>query len=137
MENKKKKSFLKEYLITSAISLVVGIGLFLLFYFAIDNGGFVGAIDGTGITGAILISIGLLIYISREGFFDIFAYGFKQAGSMIFGKKGNENNDFPKYLEDKRVERETKSKYFLFIIIVGLLFILVFAVLEIIFHSQY
>lgn len=137
MEKEKKKSFLKEYLITAGITLVIGVGLFFLFFFVVDNGGFVGAIDGTGITGLILISIGLLIFVSRQGFFDIFSYGFKQMGSMMFSRKPNENNDFAKYQQDKRISREKKSKYYLVIVAVGVLFVTAFIIIKLIFDSLY
>ena len=137
MEQIEKKSFLKEYLITILISFVIGIGLFFLFFFLVDNGGLVGAIDGTGITGLILICVGLLIYISREGFFDILSYGFKQFGSMLFARKANQNNDFASYKNERNVERQSKSKYYLFVMLTGLIFETAFLVLEIIYHSMF
>lgn len=129
-QNSKRKSF-KEYLITSIISFVIGVGIFLLVYF-IRGKGLVGASDGCLLSAAILISACGLIYVTREGFFDIFAYGFKQLGSMIFSKKANANNDFPGYKEEKRIFRQNKTRYYLFIGLVGLVFVTAFIIIKII-----
>lgn len=80
--------------------------------------------DGFAFGAVILISFSVLIWISNEGFFDLAAYGFKQFGNMLFSKKPNVYNDYAGYKSYKREIRENKPKYFLSVLIVGLLFLL-------------
>lgn len=119
-ENKQiqKKKFTKTYVITSIISAVIGFGIFSIFVFAFKNpisDGFLGA-------GVILMSAGALCWIAHEGFFDFASYGFKQLGSMIFSKEANQHNSYEEYQVQKREIRKDSSKYFVVIMIVGLLY---------------
>lgn len=130
------KKFWKIYVIWAAISLVAGTGIFLGFYFG-QEASIRGALNGTSFSGIILLGIAGLCFVAREGFFDIFAYGFKQMGAMIFTKDPNSLKDFPGYKEDKRNIRKFGSKYYVIIALAGLLFITAFIILRIIFSSSY
>ncbi|MCQ3035473.1 MAG: DUF3899 domain-containing protein [Bacilli bacterium] len=135
MENEKKKSNWKIYLITTLISLAVGAGIFCLYFFT-NKRILLEACNGTAISGIVLICIAGLIFVAREGFFDFAAYGFKQFGTMLFAKDANKYNDYASYRQEKNVAREKRSKYYLFIALAGLLFVTAFIVLRII-YTQY
>ena len=124
------KKFFKQYLIALIVSLLVGLGIFFLFWFALRKG----PINASSIAGLILLAIGGLMFVTYEGFFDVFSYGIKQTFSSIFGKKANENNDFPGYKEQKNAKRESEAKIYICILISGCFFMLLFLVLKIIFQ---
>ena len=121
MENKKFN--IKPYIIAGAISLVVGAVIFLLFFFLKDRSLRV-AIDGASYAGIILITISLLIIVTRFGFFDIFSYGFKQLGASMFNKNASKYNDFPGYKQQINSIRVKRPKYYFSILLIGLLFII-------------
>ena len=129
------KKFYKAYLIALAVSLVVGLIPFLLVFFN-REGGIFGAAEGSTIAAIILLGIGGLAFVSYEGFFDIFVYGFKQLGSSMFSKKPNENNDFPGYKEAKRTKRTESPKLFLSILIAGALFLIIMIILRIVMFTM-
>ena len=123
-----KKINLKPYIIAGIISLLVGISIFCLIVFAFKKA----VIDGFAFAALILVSIGGLIWISREGFFDFASYGFRQFGNALFSKKPNEYNDFAEYKEYKSENRENRSKYYLSMLIVGSVFLITTIILFII-----
>ena len=126
MENKVRKN-LKYYLITAAVSLGLGIGFFCLFFFLRGprvGYGLVNWQDSAILVGIILISVGGLMAVGHEGFFDIFAYGFKQIGSAMFSKNPHAYNDFPGYRENKKAQRSASPKLFISVLIVGAVFFL-------------
>ena len=125
------KKYLKTYIVSSIVSLIIGIAIFLIIYFS-NNMTMYSAINGASLSAVILLCLGGLMWVASEGFFDIFAYGFKQVGSFMFSKKPNENNNFSNYKEQNRVKRENKPKVFLPILLVGLLFLIVMIILRII-----
>lgn len=121
MENKFKKD-LKYYLIAGVISLAFGIGLFCLFFFLRGKRigyGLLNWQDSTMLVGIILLGVGGLMWVGGEGFFDVFAYGFKQLGSAMFSKKPHAYNDYPGYREEKKVKRASSPKAFISVLIVG------------------
>ena len=93
------------------------------------------ALDGVALATVILLGFGGLLFVSYEGFFDIFAYGFKQLFTSRFSKKANENNDFPGYKVDKRTKREAAPKIFLSVLAAGVLFLIALIVLKIVFFT--
>jgi len=119
----------KPYIIAGIISLLIGIFFFILFFVILKRP----VIDGTGYASIILISSAGLIWVVREGFFDIFTYGFRQLGATLFSKKPNEYNDFAGYKEVKFSKREKRSKYFISVAIVGALFLIATIILYIIY----
>ena len=124
-----KKHF-KAYLIAAIIALIMGLIPFLLFLLIEGN-----ALDGVTVAAVLLLGFGGLMFVGHEGFFDIFAYGFKQMGTAMFGKKANANNDFPGYKEDKRIKREEGPKIFLSFLAVGGVFLLALIILKIVFFT--
>ena len=124
------KKFLAYYLIAFGIAIVVGLIPFFLVFFI--NGS---ALDGVTLATVITLGLGGLMFVAHEGFFDIFAYGFKQMGTAMFSKKANANNDFPGYKEIKRTKREEGPKIFLSVLAAGLLFLIALIVLKIVFFT--
>ena len=125
------RKYLNIYLISALISLVIGAVIFVIYFFSNDRTMYA-AINGSSLAAVILLSLGGLMFVAGEGFFDIFSYGFKQVGSSLFSKKPNENNDFASYKEASRTKREDKPKIFLGIIISGLICLIAMIVLRII-----
>ena len=115
-----KKIILKPYIIAGIMSLFFGIGIFCLIVFAFK----MAIVDGAAFAALFLISAAGLIWVSREGFFDLASYGFKQFGNMLFSKKPNQFNDFAGYKEYKRETRENKPKYYLSLLVIGGVFLL-------------
>lgn len=127
--NEKKPFNWKAHLVAAAISLIIGAGLFCLFFFT-GGAGLIGASNGTGFTAVILVCFAGLDYVARQGFFDVFSYGFRQFGTMIFGRKANQNNDYPGYVNAKKESRKGKPKTYFTILIVGALFLIAFVIIK-------
>lgn len=122
---------LRSYIFAVILSTVIGITIFLI-YFVLNKFTMYAAINGTSLSAVILLGIGGLMFVGSEGFFDVFAYGFKQLGTAMFGKKANEQNSFPDYKEQKRTIRENKPKFFISILFSGLIFLIAMIVVRII-----
>ena len=125
------KKHWKSYLITFIVSLVIGV-LAFIFVFLSHDMVFIDAVDGVTLAMVILFGVGGLMFVGYEGFFDIFAYGFKQMGDALFRKKANEHNDFAAYKEDKTTQRTERPKLFLSFLVSGTLFLIAMIVLRII-----
>lgn len=124
------KKFFVTYLITFIVSLIIGVVIFLVYYF-LNNATLYSAINGFSLSAVIMLSIGGLMWVANEGFFDVFSYGAKQLVSFMFSKKANENNDFPNYREQNRTKRESKPKMFLPIILSGFILFVLMAILRV------
>lgn len=129
----KKRKNLKPYLIASAITLVIGGGLFCLFYFLVRKGSIV---DGLGYPAIILLSIGGLMFVSSCGFFDFLSYGVKQFGSLLFGRKPNNYNDYPGYRQYKADVRKKSPSYFGVVLIIGAIFFIATIIVLLVFKSR-
>ena len=116
-----KKINWKPYIIAGSISLGFAILIFCLFFFVFQKA----LIDGFAFAGISLVAYSLLSWIAREGFFDIFSYGFRQMGNMMYNKKANEFNDYSGYKEYKYEIRKKKARTYLAIAAVGVLFLLI------------
>ena len=127
-EIKKKKINWKPYIIAGIIALVIGVGIFLLFF--LRKKSIHGALNGTSYAGIILIGVGGLIFVAKEGFFDFAAYGFKQMGAMLFGRVPNAYNDYPSYRDYKNEKRKKSSNFYLSFIAIGLLFLFTYLILK-------
>ena len=114
----KKRINLKPYIIASIISIIISAGLFSIFVFALKEP----ISDGLVIPGVVLICASGLIFVSREGFFDFASYGFKQLGNAMFGKNPSEYKDLADYKIQASQVREKRSKYYLAVLTVGLMF---------------
>lgn len=130
MEEKRKINW-KVHIITAIIFIIIGVGIFLAFF--LPNRTLYSALNGTAFSGIILLSFGGLSWIAREGFFDFAGYGFRQLGSMIFGRKPNAYNDYPTYREMKAENRKKSSHFYVSILIIGALFIIAYIILRLFF----
>ena len=126
-----------SYVIASIISIVVGFGIFCIFYFWIGLSSLVGAINGTGVAGAALVAAFGLSWLSRQGAFDTISYGFSQMFASMFNKQANRYNDMVEYKEQKNISRENSGLYHFAILFIGLLYFIAFAILEIYLHTLY
>ena len=129
------KKHYKLFLLVGAIDIVVGLAIFFVFYFAINVRTIIGAIDGTGIAGAVILSLFIFSWLGRNGAFDTMSYGFSQMFASMFGKQANKYNDFVGYKEQKNAKRQAGSYAYFMHLFVSLLFFIAFAVLEIIYHT--
>ena len=116
----KEKVNLKPYLIAGIISFILGVFIFILIFLILNKP----AVDGLAFASLALLASSGLIWVAREGFFDIFSYGFKQLGNSMFSKKPNEFNNYSEYKNAKNEVREKRSKYFISVAIVGAFFLL-------------
>lgn len=126
-----------SYIVTSLISVAIGFLFFAIFYFWLGEQKLVGAINGTGVAGAVLVAVFGLAWLGRNGAFDTFSYGFNQMFSSMFNKKANRYNDMVEYKDEKNKKREASGLYYFSFLFVGILYFLVFAALEIYLHALY
>ena len=124
----------KPHIITFTISMVFGVGVFLL-YFYLKGAHFIDAINASSVVGIVLIGGGLLVILTRLGAFDTFVYSFKQLFSSMFAKEANRHNSMADYKLQKYDERKTKKRTYLAIFLAGLIFffaaIILMVILEI------
>ena len=131
------KKHRKAFIITSIVALVIGLTIFLVFYFALNKQSFIGLLNGTGVAGVVLVCFFGLAWLSRAGAFDTISYGFGQMFTSMFARKANKYNDFADYKEQKNTKREVASLAYFSYLFVGVLFLIAFGILEIVFHSLY
>ena len=130
-----KKNF-KIYAITFLISSLIGIGIFLTFYF-IEEQSFSGSLNGTSVAFASLFGISILLWIGRMGAFDTMSYGFKQMFASMFAKDANKYNDFMSYKDEKNTKRKASTKYYFVMMFVSLIFLITFIILEIVKYNTF
>lgn len=131
------KKYRIAFIVTSIVALAIGTTIFFVFYFALNKQTFIGALNGTGVAGVVLVSFFVLAWLSRAGAFDTISYGFGQMFTSMFARKANKYNDFADYKEQKNTKREVDSLSYFSYLFVGVLFLIAFGILEIIFHSLY
>ena len=124
------RKFLKTYIITALVSAVIGVTIFMLYYFLNDRT-LLAAINGTSMAGIILLGVGLLCLVARLGAFDTMSYGFRQMFSSMFAKEANKYNDMVEYKQDKNAKRARSSYYYVVMMIVSVFFFIAFIALEI------
>lgn len=121
---------LKTYIITALVSAVIGVTIFMLYYFLNDRT-LLAAINGTSMAGIILLGVGLLCLVAHLGAFDTMSYGFRQMFSSMFAKEANKYNDMVEYKQDKNTKRARASYYYVVMMIVSVFFFIAFIALEI------
>lgn len=131
------KKYPKLYLVTLVIAIVIGFGILSIFYFWFGHQKIIGALNGTGIAGAVLVAFFGFGWLARNGAFDTISYGFTQMFSSMFGRKANKYNDMVDYKEQKSTKREAGPTAYFSFLVVGLLYFIAFAVLEIVYHVLY
>ena len=122
----------KANFITLLISLVVGAGIFLLFFFTLGKD-LMSSVNASTISAGILIGGGILVWVTFEGLFDMAAYGFRQLGHAMFNRHNPAKyDDFPDYKQKKIEKRSDSPDIYLPIIFAGVLFLIATIVLRII-----
>ena len=136
---KRAFSQVKKYWLANLITLVVSLGIFAGIFCAIfftrPVKNIVAAIDGATIGSVSLLALGLLMLLSHLGTFDIFAFGFKQMGSMLFARDARRDGHFADYRENKTTKRTNSAYIFVSVIFAGILTAISVAVLYIIYQS--
>ena len=127
------KKYWKVNLITLIVSLVVGAGIFCLMFF-LRNQTIIAAVDGAALATVVVLFFGLLMLVSHLGAFDMFTFGFKQLGTMIFAKDARKEGPYYEYRENKKEKRQNSSFVFVTVIFAGLLLSIALIVLEIVYH---
>lgn len=122
-------------LITFIISLVIFAGVFCAVFFTRPTKNIIDAIDGATVGSIVVLLLGLLMLMAHLGTFDLFAFGFKQMGSMLFAKDARKEGHYQDYREAKTAKRENSAYIFISVIFAGLFCSISILVLEIIFHS--
>lgn len=122
-------------LITFIVSLLVFAGIFCAVFFTRPVINIVAAIDGSAIGSISVLGLGLLMWLSHMGTFDLFVFGFKQMGSMLFAKDARKDGHYADYRENKTTKRTNSAYIFVSVIFAGLLCSISILVLEIIFHA--
>lgn len=94
--------------------------------------------DGFTVTALLFLSIGILLWVSTTGFFDIFGYAFRKgAHALIPGLGGgNKATGFYEYKLEKQEERTAKGKGEKSMLLVGAAFLLVSIVLTYFWYQQ-
>ena len=129
------RKFLKLYITTFVISIIIGVTIILLFYF-LQGQSIVSILNGATIAFVIFLSFGGLAFVTRQGMFDSLSYGFNQLFSSMFGKDANKYNDFNTYKDDKNSKRTSSPHLYLLFLLVGLIFAIVTAILFIVVKAQ-
>ena len=122
-------------LITFLISLAVGATIFCVFFF-LRGRNLIAAVDGATVAGIGVLLLGLLAFLHHLGAFDLFVFGFKQLGSMIFAKDVRRDGAYSDYRTRKGEERDASSHNYLAIIFAGLLLCVAMLVLYIIYRAS-
>ena len=125
------KKHLMTYLLSFSISILVGVAVFLIFFF-VQGQTITASLNGTGIAFAIVFAGGALVWLHSLGAFDTFAYGFKQVANSMFSKEANRYNDFSQYKQDKRDERVNAPRTYYVILSASFVFLIAFIILEIV-----
>lgn len=132
---KQIKKYWKVNLITLAISLAIGGGIFCLAFFLSERN-IVSAVNASAISSISVLCIGLLLWMAHLGAFDTFAFGFKQLGSMLFAKDARRDGKYQDYRQEKIQKRTNSSYNFIAVIVAGLLILISLIILEIIYKTK-
>lgn len=123
------------YLIIAVICIVITVLIAIMRFPLYDSSVkviariIVSVADGCFVSGVLVGGIGALVLISGEGFFDLMAYGI---GALVkaLTKKTSEHESFIDYKQRKESERGNKKIWF--IAVVGVAFIVLCVILNII-----
>lgn len=127
------RKYKKTYILTFIISLLVGIGIFCLYFFL--NGYYVlNALNGVSIAAVSLAASAGLMWVHSQGAFDTISYGFRQMFTSFFSKRPNKYNDMYSYKQAKNEKRASTPKTYFAILFAALIFALAIIALEIVYH---
>ena len=90
--------------------------------------------DATVVSGVLLIGMGLLIGIANTDFFDIFKYGILSFFNMF--RRNNFIRKYETYYDYKEARKDKAKISYLYIIIIGLVFILM-SIIFLILYTKY
>lgn len=136
-KERRRQAFFAD-LISGGIALAIGALIFLLYFFLNEEGrNLKTACNGTALAGGLVLGAGLLIWLTRLGAFDTFAFGFIQLGTSLFGRNPLKRETLVEYKQKRVEKRKEKTKYYFVIMIVGGLFLVALVVLEILFNIKY
>lgn len=127
-----KKHWLSN-LIILLVSLVLGVAIFFLYFLTRSSRTLTEACNAAALSTAILLLCGLLAWMAHFGVFDIFAFGFKQLGSMLFAKNPIRDGSYVDYKAEKTEKRSNSSYGFVAVVAAGLLFSIALIVLDILY----
>ena len=127
-----KKHWLSN-LIILLVSLVLGVAIFFLYFLTRSSRTLTEACNAAALSTAILLLCGLLAWMAHFGVFDIFAFGFKQLGSMFFAKNPIRDGSYVDYKAEKTEKRSNSSYGFVAVVAAGLLFSIALIVLDILY----
>ena len=123
-------------LITLIVSLVIFAGIFCAVFFTRPVLNIIAAMDGSAVGTVSILSIGILMWLAHLGTFDLFSFGFKQMGSMLFAKNAKRDGYYYDYREEKMTKRSNSAYVFVSVIAAGLLCAISLLVLSIIYNSM-
>ena len=124
-------------LVTFLVSLAIFAGIFCAIFFTRPVKNIIAAIDGASIGTTVVLVLGFLMLLSHLGTFDLFAFGFKQMGAMMFAKNARKEGHYADYREEKMNARNNSAYIFVTVIFAGLLCAISIVVLEIIYKSSF
>lgn len=123
-------------LITFIVSLVIFAGIFCAVFFTRPVWNIIAAMDGSAVGTVVILSLGILMWLAHLGTFDLFSFGFKQMGSMLFAKDPKKEGYYYDYREEKMTKRSNSAYVFVSVIAAGLLCAISLLVLSIIYNSM-
>ena len=127
------RKFRKTYIFTFIFSLLLGIGIFCLYFFL--NGYYViYALNGVTIAAVSLAAAAGLMWVHSQGAFDTLSYGFRQMFTSFFSKTPNKYNDMYSYKQAKIEKRQSSPKTYFAILFAAGIFALAIIALEIVYH---
>ena len=114
------KGAARRYLLSLAAGVALGAALF------VGRGGLAAAgdaeayrllCDAAFVPAALLLSLGLFVFVADDGVFDIFGYTFMRATAIFHGKEAREA--MPKTYYDYHVMKHSKKADFRFLLAAG------------------
>ncbi len=126
-----------KYIVQTALGLILALSI--MSYrglFTVEGSGerIMIICDGFTVTALLFLSVGLLIWVSTTGFFDIFAYAVRKGAHVLIPfLKEEELSGFYEYKLDKEQERKNKSEKSM--LIVGAVFLLFSIILTMVWYQ--
>ncbi len=118
----KRKRFFRQYGITMLVGLVLGVGVFAARQgFSLSAWPEIAAAlcDACFVPAALLIGVGLLLFVSNDGLFYMMSYGVQRAARLILSAR--KQAEFPKsYYEYWELKQAAGKATFGYIIAAGL-----------------
>lgn len=124
-----------KYLITFVVGLLMGLCVFLIkdaFSFAEKEKIIEVLIDATFVPGILMVCFGLLILSANEGTFDMLIYGTKQFFNMF--RKKYHRKEAQSFYDYRKAKSENKND-FLYLIFVGIFYLLLSGLFLIIYYN--